>query len=114
MLDGDAYAGVLAALGASSYAHFREAAARGEEQARVLERLREPRSRELAGDALVDLSDGELRFLTRELAALLMKRGRHTPESRKLGRLGPEMVARSPVGRQLAVPPGAPARTTET
>lgn len=105
MLAGEAYANVLATLKASSYAHFREAAARGEEQERVLERLRELRLRELAGDVLVDLSDGELRSRTRELATLLMERGRHTSESRKLGRLGLEMIARSPLGRQLAVPP---------
>jgi hypothetical protein len=102
MLDRDAYKQVVAALGSSSYAHFKEAAAEGRDRGAVLTRLRDLRERAISGEVIADLSDSELRSRTRDLAAELMRSGRHTSQSRQLNRFGLESIARSPLGRRIA------------
>ena len=58
--------------------------------------------RGMSGEAIPDLIDSELRSRTRDLAAELMRSGRHTSQSRQLNRLGIEAIARSPLGRRIA------------
>jgi hypothetical protein len=96
VLEDGAYARVIAALSASSYRHFREAAERGADKAAVLERLRGERRAIFHGEDLTALSDGELRARSLDTAREMIPAGRHQAESLALGRLGLEMMARAP------------------
>lgn len=98
------YQALIATLTDSRYAHLREAAEGGANPADVISRLREARSQHTGGHDLRDLTSEDLWSESMELARILMTGGRHTAESRRLGRLGLELFARSALGATLDTP----------
>lgn len=102
------YQALMVSLTDSRYAHLREAADDGATPAVVISRLREARSQRVGGHDLRDLASEDLWSESMELARILMSGGRHTADSRRLGRLGLELFARSTLGATLDAPDIAP------
>jgi hypothetical protein len=100
-LEASDYRTLIETLADSRYAHLREAAEDGSDVKTVRSRLQITRSQLVGGVDLRDIRTEDLWSESYDLAGILMHGGRHPSASRRLGRLGLELFARTPLGLNL-------------